>query len=163
MNEGIPAERRFDSEAEYRAAILDTLAIASSRIRILDFDLSRMHLDRMPAITGLTNFLNRGADREILISLHSTSFLATRANRLTDLLARHAGLVQLRQIPDKLRHLSDSHLIADSRHGVRRFHFDHARGNVIRHDPDQVGAWDRRFDELWSMCEPITTIKPLGL
>jgi hypothetical protein len=163
MNAEIPDERRFDSEAEYRTAILAILEQASVRIRVLDFDLSRMNLDRVPAITHLENFLSRGAKQELLIAFHSSAFLARRTSRLLDLLSRNADSVQLRKIPEAFRHLADAHVLADSRQAVRRFHTDHARGSIIHHDPEQIAAWEKRFDELWLLCEPIATIKPLGL
>jgi hypothetical protein len=70
------------------------------------------------------------------------------------LIARFSHMVEVRQSPDNLRHLADSHLLADDAHAVRRFHIDQPRSALVIDDPAYVHPWRQRFEELWDLSHP---------
>lgn len=153
MNEDFPSYRRIDSETEYRAALLQVIGRAERSLRILDRDLSRMQLERTPAIEFLKGFLRGNGESKIYVALHQIEYLERSAPRLRELFETHSHLVEVRCVPDSLKHLADCHLLADQSHGVRRFHADHSRASVAFDNPQEIAPWWRRFDELWEHCE----------
>ena len=80
-----------------------------------------------------------------------------------NLFTRYAHAVDVRQSPDNLRQLADTHLLADGCHGVRRFHIDHARCALIQADPAAIQPWQQRFEELWALSLPCLKLNTTGL
>lgn len=147
--------QRFDTENEYRAALLKVIAEAQSTIRIFDHDLQRMALHTPDASESLKAFLRTDAKRRIDIAVHDFSFIQRNASRLMRLLDKHPQTIQIRLIPESLHHLADSHLLADRKHGTRRFHRDFPRGSLLVENPDEIAPWWDRFDQIWELCLPI--------
>lgn len=147
--------QRFDTENEYRAALLNVIATAQSTIRIFDHDLQRMGLHTQDASDSLKVFLNTDSKRRIDIAVHDFSFMQRNASRLMRLLDKHPQTVQVRLIPESLHHLADSHLLADRKHGTRRFHRDFPRGSLLIESPEEIAPWWDRFDQIWELGLPI--------
>ena len=161
-----PSYERFDSEADYRAAIDFVLAQASSSLKIFDTDLARMQLGTPERVALLTNFLSANVAPQLQIVVRDrdgSSDIGRRLPRLMDLLERYSHFFAIRQAPDNMLHLADCHVIADGQHCARRFHIDHARGALISHDPAEVFPWEQRFDELWELSKPWSGSRRLTL
>ena len=79
------------------------------------------------------------------------------------LIARFSHMVDVRQSPDNLRHLADSHLLADDAHAVRRFHIEQPRSALVIDDPAYVHPWRQRFEELWELSHPCLQLNTTGL
>lgn len=150
--ENIAPYSHFDNECEYRLALTTVIDLAKDRLLILDHDLHGTGLDTKPLCETLGQFLKKSATSELYIAVHDTAFLLSSSSRLRSLLQNHTEQIAVRQIPDTFRHLSDSHLLADGIHGVRRFHKSFPRGALIVNNPSETGPWWRRFDELWEQC-----------
>lgn len=151
------------SEAEYRVACDTVFGLAQREILVFARDLARLQIGSRPRIAGLGAFLQGGAQRRLRIALHDPEPFARDCPRLLQLVATHAHLVEVRQTPDNLRHLADTHVFADDRFGVRRFHVDQPRGALIRDDPDYLHPWRQRFEELWAQCLPCLRLNTTGL
>lgn len=151
------------SESEYRRACDEVLARAEREIVIFDRDLVAMRLEEKARLEALANFLEADKLRRIRIVLHDPAPVERDAPRLMQLIARLSHVVEVRQSPDNLRHLADAHLFADDRHGVRRFHADHARSALILDDHDYIHPWLQRFEELWALSHPCLRINTTGL
>ena len=143
---------RFDTEREYRLALAKVINLAKSRICILDHDLYGMGLDTVPACEALTRFFSMASTSELYIAVHDTAFLLNSSLRLRSVLQRHSQQVLIRQLPEAMIHLTDSHLLADGNHGVRRFHNSIPRGALFVSNPAEADGWWRRFNELWEQC-----------
>jgi hypothetical protein len=152
---GTPIYQRFDSETDYRAAVLQVIGLAQRQIRILDFDLQRMPLHDAAVSTLLANHLRGARPETLLIALHDPGFVQRHSPRLLQLLERHSIAFQIRQVPDNLRQLADSHVLVDGDHGARRFHRDFPRGSLLLHNAAEVTPWWKRFDELWASSLPL--------
>lgn len=151
------------SEAEYRQACDTILRRAEHEILIFDRDLVAMRLEDKARLEALAGFLQAGDVRKVRIVLHDPGPLERDAPRLTRLIFRFSHLIEVRQSPDNLRHLADTHLIADESHGVRRFHVDQPRSAAILDDPTYINPWRQRFEELWELSHPCLTIHTTGL
>jgi len=99
----------------------------------------------------------------IRIVLHDPGPLERDAPRMMQLISRFSHVIYARRSPDNLRHLADTHLLADESHGVRRFHVDHPRSALILDDPDYINPWRQRFEELWELSHPCLTVNITGL
>ncbi len=97
------------------------------------------------------------------IAVHDFSHIQKNAPRLLHLLERYPHTFRISLVPKSLQHLTDSHLLADMKHAVRRFHRDFPRGSLLLDTIDEVAPWWRRFDEIWELCQPFDGQNNAGL
>jgi hypothetical protein len=158
-----PAYTLLTSEAEYRQACDAVLGKAQRELLIFDHDLAAIQLDRKSRLDSLAEFVQSNSLRRIRIVLHDPVPLERNAPRLIQLIARFSHAIEVRQSPDNLRHLADTHLLADESHGVRRFHVQQPRSAVIFDDATYIHPWWQRFEELWQLSHPCLRINTTGL
>lgn len=142
------------SEADYRAACDAVLGRAQRDVLIFDRDLGALRLEQKPRIELLSAFLAGDGLRRLRIVLHDPAPVERNAPRLIELLRRLAHRVEIRQSPDNLRSLADTHILADGNHGVRRFHVDQPRSALILDNRAEIQPWQLRFEELWDQSQP---------
>jgi hypothetical protein len=155
--------RLLTSEADYRQACDTILQRAEREILIFDRDLAALRLKDAARLDALAAFLQTDSLSSIRIVLHDPGPLERNEPRLTRLIFRYSHKVDVRQSPDNLRHLTDTHLLADDAHGVRRFHVDQPRSALILDDPGYISPWRLRFEELWELSHPCLQINTTGL
>lgn len=158
-----PAYTPLAGEADYRHACDSILALARREILIFDRDLARLRPDETARLDALARFLLTGAGAGIRVVLHDPEPLLRDAPRLMRLVARFSHAIEIRQSPDNLRHLADTHVLADECNGVRRFHVDQPRAALIQDDPNYIQPWCQRFEELWELSRPWSGATPTGL
>lgn len=158
-----PHYQLLASEGGYRQACDAVLRRAEREILIFDRDLAALRLEDMERLSILTGFLQANALRRIRMVLHDPEPLERNAPRLMRLVFRFSHAVDIRQSPDNLRHLADTHLLVDESHGVRRFHVDQPRSALVTDDPAYITPWRQRFEELWELSHPCSRIGTTGL
>ena len=151
------------SEADYRQACDTILGRAEHQLLIFDRDLVTLRLDEKARLESLVRFLQPVGLRRIRMVLHDPGPLERDAPRLMQLIFRFSQVFDVRQSPDNLRHLADTHLLADESHGVRRFHADQPRSALIIDDPAYISPWWQRFEELWDQSHPCLQFSTTGL
>lgn len=151
------------SEADYRQACDTVLSRAKAEIVIFDRDLAALRLEESSRLATLTDFLQRSPTSRIRMVLHDPEPLERKAPRLIRLIQRFSHVIDVRQSPESLRHLADTHLFADESDGVRRFHVDQPRSALILDDPSYLGPWRQRFEELWTLSRPCLALNTTGL
>lgn len=151
------------SETDYRQACDAVLRRAEREILIFDRDLVALRLEEAHRLAALTDFLQADALRRVRMVLHDPELLERNAPKLLRLLLRFSHVIEVRQSPDNLRHLADTHVLADEGHGVRRFHVDQPRSALVFDDPAYVTPWRQRFEELWELSHPCVRINTTGL
>lgn len=151
------------SEAEYRQACDTVLGRAQRELLILDRDLGALQLESRARLDLLSGFLQGDALRKVRIVLHDPEPVERAAPRLIQLIVRFSHVIEVRQSPDNLRHLADTHLLADGCHGVRRFHIEQPRSALILDDRTYIHPWQQRFEELWQLSHPCLRINTTGL
>ena len=158
-----PAYTLLASEAEYRQACDRVLGLAERDILIFDRDLVALRLDEKTRLEALANFLQTDRLRRIRIVLHDPEPMERGAPRLMQLISRYSHVIDVRQSPDNLRQLADSHVLADENHCVRRFNANQPRSALVLDDPAYVYPWRQRFEELWGLSHPCLRINTTGL
>jgi len=158
-----PAYTLITSETEYRQACDTILGRAENDILIFDRDLAALRLEDKARLEVLANFLQMDSLRRIRVVLHDPGPVERNAPRLMQFITRFSHVVHVRQSPDNLRHLADTHVLADEGHGVRRFHVDQPRSALILDDPNYINPWRQRFEELWELSHPCLSTSTTGL
>ena len=158
-----PAYTLLTSEAEYHQACDTVLARAKHELLIFDRDLRKLQLDDKHRLESLVTFLTTDHLRRIRLVLHDPEPLHRETPRLMQLIARFSQSINVRQSPDNLRNLADTHLLADDACGVRRFHIDQPRSALVLDDPAYIHPWRQRFEELWGLSHPCLQINTTGL
>jgi hypothetical protein len=158
-----PAYTLLTSEAEYRQACDTVLGRAEHEILIFDRDLAALRLEEKARLEKLAGFLQKNGSGRIRVVLHDPAPVERNAPRLMQLLARFSHLIEIRQSPDNLRHLMDTHLMVDEVHGVRRFHVDQPRSALILDDQAYLHPWRQRFEELWELSHSCLRFDTTGL
>lgn len=151
------------SETEYRQACDAVLRRAEREILIFDRDLAALRLEDAQRLAILANFVQADVLRKVRMVVHDPELLERNAPKLLRLLVRLSHLIEVRQTPDNLRHLADTHVLADAGHGVRRFHVDQPRSALVFDDPAYITPWRQRFEELWDLSHPCVRITTTGL
>ncbi|MCK9382160.1 MAG: hypothetical protein M0P95_14000 [Sulfuritalea sp.] len=158
-----PAYTLLTSEAGYRQACDTILALAEHEILIFDRDLAALRLEEKTRLETLASFLQRAGPHRLRIVLHDPGPMERDAPRLLHLIARFSHVVDMRQSPDNLRQLADTHVLVDEGHGVRRFHVEQPRSALILDDRAYIQPWRQRFEELWELSQPCLRINTTGL
>lgn len=158
-----PTYKPLNSEAAYREACDTILGRAQREVLIFDRDLAALQPNQKIRLELLAGFLQTDTLRRIRIVLHDPVQLERNAPRLIQLIARFSHAIEARQSPDSLRHLADTHLLADDSHGVRRFHVDQPRSAIILDDRAYIHPWRQRFEELWQLSHPCLRLSTTGL
>ena len=158
-----PAYTLITSETAYRQAFDTVLARAQREILIFDHDLATLRLEEKARLEALAGFLRNDRLRRIRMVLHAPARVQCDAPRLMQLIARFSHAIEARQSPDNLRHLADTHALADEECGLRRFHVDQPRSALILDDEAYLRPWRQRFEELWELSAPCLSIGTTGL
>lgn len=153
----------IESEAGFRQAIDEVIPLAEKEIRVFSGDLTRMAPEEPERVAALEAFLAGDRQRRLRIVVHDPEPMAKHMPRFVDLAVRRGHMIEVRQTPENLRSLADRFLLADDRHGVVRFHVDHARGKLVLFDPKELGPWQQRFQDLWLASTPCSPSTTLGL
>ena len=158
-----PSYQLLTSEADYREACDTILRRAEREVLIFDRDLAAVKPDHKPRIDAISDFLQSDSPRRVRIVLHDPGYLERNAPRLIALLTRFSHAIEVRQSPDNLRHLADTHILGDDAHGVRRFHVEQARSAIVLDDSSYIHPWRQRFEELWQLSHPCLQLNTTGL
>lgn len=158
-----PTYSLITSEAGYRLACGTVIARAEHELLIFDRNLAAPRLDEKPVLDRLTAFLSPPSVGRIRIAMREPDQLCLLAPRLALLFARYSHRIDIRQTPDTLSHLADTHIIADGKHAIRRFQFDQPRCAQTLDDPDAIHPWQQRFEELWELSQACQAVNVSGL
>lgn len=162
MNDA-PIEQTFDTRAAYLAALDTVIAAARRQLRVFDTDLRQADFDAPRRSEALAAFLAGGRERNLRIVLHDVDHLDRYCPRFGLLLRRFSHAVQVRQTPERLRHLADCFALADDAGAAIRFHADHFRGKLLLDHADAALGWGGRFEDLWLESTPALAPTRLGL
>lgn len=151
-----PLTVRFDTRRDCEAQFVACLQAARHRLDLFDpdcavFALGASHIDVL-----LRAFLARGG--RLRLALHDTAHVERHYPRFLRLLRDYSHLCECRRTPRGLRGLTDSFVIGDGEHVVRRFHSDHMRGEAAFATPAACELPQHRFDAIWA--ESLLVLQP---
>ena len=145
MNE--PATTRFDTRRDCEEQWRALLSRAVRRLDLFDPDFAAFPLGAVDVEATLRRFLHSGG--VLRLALHDTMHVERNCPRFLRVVRDYSHLVECRQTPRSLRHLTDSFALADEVHAVRRFHCDHMRGEAAFNSPAAVELPAHRFGGIW--------------
>lgn len=154
---------RFDSEADFQAAVDRLLAQEGRELRVFDSNLSAFRLNSPARIDTLRTFLSGNRARRIYMVVHDTDHVTRHCPRLMTLLARHTHALQINRTSDEIRHLQDSFLVLDQNHYVRRPVARFFRGAAGIDDETEALPMRARFQEIWNASYPGVSSTTPGL
>ena len=158
-----PDYRRFDTEADYQAAVDRLLEQDGRELRVFDPDLQSLRLNAPERIARVESFLLASRTRRLYIVLHEPDHLTRHCPRMMRVLARFAHVIQVNRTQHEIRELQDAFLVLDSEHYVRRPVARFFRGAIGIHDETEALAMRTRFGEIWSASYPAVSATTLGL
>jgi hypothetical protein len=158
-----PDYQRFDTEADFQAAVDRLLAQSGRELRIFDPDLQALRLNEPARIERIEQFLLVSRTRRLYIVLHEPDHLTRHCPRMMRLLARFAHVIQVNRTHEEIRELQDSFLVLDAEHYVRRPVARLFRGAIGIHDETEALSMRGRVGEIWSASFPAVSATTLGL
>jgi len=162
--QGAPHEYvRFDTEAAFQACVDRLLASPGRELRIFDPDLSAFKANSPERIEALHAFLAASRTRRIQIVLHETDHVTRYCPRLIRLLAQFTHAIQINRTYEEIRELTDSFVVLDKHHYVRRPVARFFRGAAGINDESQALIMRNRFTEIWAASYPGVSASTLGL
>lgn len=154
---------RFDSEAQYQAAIDRLLGLPGRELRIFDPDLASLRPNAPERVAALEAFLARSRTRRIYAVVHDTGHVTRQCPRMMNLLTRYAHVIQVNRTHPEIRELQDAFLVLDAAHYVRRPVARFFRGGAGVNDETDALAMRARFQEIWSASYPAVSPTTIGL
>jgi hypothetical protein len=154
---------RFDTKADFQAAVDRLLAQPGRELRVFDPDLASLRLNDPPRIESLERFLLASRTRRLYFAVHSTDHLTRQCPRMMGLLARFAHAIEVHRTHEEIRELQGAFLVLDAMHYVRRPAAPFFRGAIGLGDETEGLAMRSRFAEIWSASYPAVSPTTTGL
>ncbi|MBV8031874.1 MAG: hypothetical protein JO035_10245 [Betaproteobacteria bacterium] len=154
---------RFDTRADFNAAVDRLLEQPGRELRIFDPDLASLRLNDPARLERLERFLQASRVRRVYVVVHETDHLTRQCPRMMALLARYAHAVQVNRTHDEIRELQDAFLVLDAAHYVRRPSASFFRGAMGLGDENDGLAMRSRFLEIWAASYPAVSATTIGL
>ena len=157
------AYERFDTKADYQAAVERLLLQPGRELRIFDPDLTSLRLNDPARVEQLARFLGASRTRRIYIAVHSTDHVTRQCPRMMALLGRFAHAMQINRTQEDIREVQDAFLVLDALHYVRRPVAQFFRGAMGLGDANEGLAMRGRFMEIWAASFPAVSATTVGL
>ncbi len=154
---------RFDTRADYQAAVDRLLEQPGRELRVFDPDLASLRVNDPARIERFERFLLASRTRRIYFVVHSTEHLTRQCPRMMNLLARFSHAIQVHRTQEEIRELKDAFLVLDGLHYVRRPVAQFFRGAIGLGDENEGLAMRTRFMEIWSASYPAVSGTTIGL
>ncbi len=161
MTDELLKHTRLDGIADYTAAIDTICAQARRNLYLFEKDFDGLGFNSESRYTLLRHFLLANPANHLFVLAHDTRYLATQCPRMIMLLRQFDDRMFIYQTRDT--HCTTPFCVADSKHYVRRFHFDDPRGLLALHDPQQARTLEFLHTELWQSARPAVHTTLLGL
>ncbi len=156
-----PSSTRFDTRQELETQFRACLDASSHTLDLFDPDFSLFPLGRSDIDTALRAFLARGG--AMRLAMHSSAWIERHYPRFLRLLRDYGHRIECRMTGSSLRQLTDSFVIGDGEHIVRRYHSDHFRGEAIFCETVSTETARERFMAIWEESRPTLHPGAVGL
>lgn len=154
---------RFGSEAQFQGAVDRLLVQPGRELRMFDPDMAALRLNSAARIDLLRQFLLASAARRVYMVVHDPDHLAKYCPRMMKLLAQFSHAIEIHRTHEEIRELTDSFLVLDKNHYVRRPVARFFRGALGINDETEALTMRARFLEIWAASFPAVSGTTLGL
>lgn len=158
-----PRETLLTTVIAQSAAIDELIGLAQQRLQVFDIDLSQGGWNSTARADSLTAFLRRSPKGRIDLIVHDVRWMEMCCPRLMALLKRYSHAITVYRTGAEARSARDPLLIADGRHFLHRFHFDHPRATFAIEHPQLARPLVTRFEQIWATGEPGMGATVLGI
>lgn len=158
-----PDHRKIESLSDYALAIDETIRQATRSLKIFDLNLRGAGFNSPARIELLENFFHLNRANRFTLILHDANHLQSECPRLINLLRLFSHASSVYQTTEEAKSASDPFIIADDRHYLHRFHYEHPRALLALNDPEGALDLSRRFSEILNASEPAAPATTLGL
>jgi hypothetical protein len=155
-------KKPLSNTAELDEAAAAVIGMAARTIRIFAARLDAAYNSR-ERTEALRQFLLRSPRNQLHIALHDAGDLRRDFPRFIALLTAFNHNLAIYETGEEAKAVHDEFILADDLHFARRFHSDHARGEMVLHDTAAAQDLKRRFDEIWLVSTPAVFATTLGL
>ena len=155
--------RRFDTAADFQAAVDRMLQLPGRELRVFDPDLSVFNLNSPARIEMLRSFLADSRTRRIYMVVHNPDHVTRYCPRMMSLLSLYNHSIQINRTSDAIRELQDSFVVLDKSHYVRRPVARFFRGAYGLNDESEALVMRARFQEIWNASIPAVSSTTAGL
>ena len=154
---------KFDTLNEYHTALDRVIQRAEQNLNIFDFNLADSGYNSPQRFQLLRDFLLAGRNNRLIIILHETDYLTKYCPRLMNLLSQFSHAIDIRQTWEQAKQICDTFVLADGRHYVHRFHYDHPKCQLALDDIQGCASLVQRFNELEKSSDAALPPTTLGL
>ena len=154
---------RFDSRADFSAAVDRLLEQPGRELRVFDPDLASLRVNDPARIEKLEAFLLASRTRRLQIVVHNTDHVTRQCPRMMALLGRFSHAIQVNRTHEEIRELQDAFLVLDAMHYVRRPAANFYRGALGLGDEAEGQIMRSRFMEIWAASYPAVSATTAGL
>lgn len=154
---------RFNSNAEFQAAVDRLLTCDGRELRIFDPDLVSLRMNSPERIERLETFLAESRTRKVCIALHQSEHVTGHCPRFMALLGRYSHAIEVRRTDEAIRNLQDAFLVLDRNHYVRRPVARFFRGALGIFDKSEALSMHSRHAEIWAASSPAVSATTAGL
>ena len=154
---------RFDTNADFQAAVDRLLAQSGRELRIFDSDLAVFRLHSPERVESIREFLAASRIARLYIVVHDPEPLIRTCPRMMSLLALYTHAIQINRTDEAIRELQDSFILLDRNHYVRRPVARFFRGGAGINDETEALVMRSRFEEIWSASYPSVSGTTSGL
>ena len=151
----------FSTHLEFEAQVRECIARSQRTLQLFDPDGAVWPLGVSDVEAALRHFLAGGG--HLQLAMHKSTHVEHNMPRFMHLLKDFGHAIECRVSAPNLRHLTDSFIIGDHHHVVRRFHSDHMRGEAVFDSPEASVLCLERFDAIWAESHPGLHATTLGL
>lgn len=153
----------LDGQKDYREALNTVLRLATREICIFDYNLEGAGYDTAQRYELLRAFFLSSRAATARIVVHDPSHLIRYGARLQNLLRQFSASFFIHQTNEEAQGVYDPFVVVDTRHYVRRFHYESPQGVLGMNDSATGELLKRRFEEIWGASIPTITATTLGL
>ena len=157
------AYERFDTKADFHAAVDRLLEQPGRELRVFDPDLTSLRLNDPVRIETIARFLLASRTRRLYIAVHNTDHLTRQCPRMMTLIARFSHAIQVHRTHEEIRELQDAFLVLDAMHYIRRPVSQFFRGAMGLGDDTEGLAMRGRFLAIWAASYPAVSATTVGL
>ena len=154
---------RFDTQAEFQAAVDRLLAQPGRELRVFDPDLKVLNVNSPARVEFVRAFLAGSATRRIYFAVHDTDHLTRFCPRMMNLLELYGHAIHVYRTGEAIRELQDSFMVLDKNHYVRRPVARYFRGAAGINDETEALKMRSRFQEIWDASMPGVSGTTTGL
>jgi hypothetical protein len=148
---------------DHDLAVERLFSLAEATILIYANELTPFKLESDANHQAVSRILKSGQANCLQVILRNTQNWPHTQPRLAKLCMSYSHLINLREAPSDLAHLTDSMLIIDGKHALIRFDEHFPRSKLLLNEAEEIRPYLLRFSQIQSASSELASQTTLGL